>query len=215
MEIKVEKEAERLGIAISAGTLEDATVRKSRKEVLELLFKELKKEIRERIGSIEELRNDPVIRSLRDLYWRIGIDPTRTRPSSEALVRRVFRKGLPMINNLVDAGNLASARSFIPIGLYNMDAIEGESRIEITKGGEIFRGIGGKDQTLEPGIPVLSDEAGVLHLYPHRDCRRTRITEDTESVLMVSCGVKGIRKRQLNEALAYVRHYCKELEVWR
>lgn len=214
MEIEVEKEAVKLGISISEGTLEDTNVMRSRKDVIDLLLKDLKKEIRERI-TLNELRYDPIIRALRDLYWRIGIDPTKTRPSSEALVRRVFRKGLPMINNLVDAGNLASAMSFIPIGLYNMDAIEGNPCIGLTKGEEIFRGIGGKDQILESGIPVLTDDAGVMHLYPHRDSMRTRITEDTNSVLMVSCGARGIRKRQLQEALGYVRHYCSELEVWR
>ena len=47
----------------------------------------------------------------RALYRRFGVDPTRVRPSSEALLRRL-KKGdpLPRINSLVDVANAMSVQ---------------------------------------------------------------------------------------------------------
>jgi phosphoenolpyruvate synthase (EC 2.7.9.2) len=46
-------------------------------------------------ASLEGLKEDPVVRAYRDFYWRLGIDPTKVRPSSEALARRAFRGECP------------------------------------------------------------------------------------------------------------------------
>jgi DNA/RNA-binding domain of Phe-tRNA-synthetase-like protein len=213
MEVETSMDAFKLGVCISTGTLEGIVIGRSRREVFHLLVEELKNEIRDKIQTLDRLKDDPAIRSLRSFYWKIGIDPTKTRPSSEALVRRMFRKGLPSINNLVDAGNLASARSFIPIGLYDIERMEGSPTLRLSREGESFNGIGGKEEVLNEGVPVLSDEAGVIHIYPHRDSLRTMIREDTRDVLMISCGVKGFRKKDLDSALGYVRFYFSELGV--
>ena len=118
-----------------------------------------------------------------------------------------------MINDLVDAGNLAAARSLVPIGLYDIGKMDGEPKIEISNGGELFRGIGGKDEDLKQVIPVLTDDSGVMHLYPHRDSMRTRITSDTTDVLVIGCGAKGIRRNTMRTALEYLKHYFSELGV--
>src|SRR3982751_3016649 len=67
------------------------------------------------------------ITAVRTMYKRVGLDPTRTRPSSEALLRRV-RKGdsLPRINSLVDVCNWCSLEFQLPYGLYDADRIEGD-----------------------------------------------------------------------------------------
>ncbi|MBC8497450.1 hypothetical protein H8D40_00560, partial [Candidatus Bathyarchaeota archaeon] len=71
-----------------------------------------KEEVIERIKgrwALEQLREHPVFRAYRDFFWRVGVDPTKTRPASEALIRRVLRgRSLPRINTFVDAYNLAS-----------------------------------------------------------------------------------------------------------
>ena len=47
----------------------------------------------------------------RGLYKALGIDPTKTRPSNEALLRRALKgESLYRINTLVDALNLSSLR---------------------------------------------------------------------------------------------------------
>jgi DNA/RNA-binding domain of Phe-tRNA-synthetase-like protein len=53
----------------------------------------LKKAVYEEVKTkynIEILKDDPTVRAYRDLYWKLGIDPTKTRPSGEALLRRVL-----------------------------------------------------------------------------------------------------------------------------
>src|SRR6187431_1309181 len=67
-----------------------------------------------------------VTAAVRTMYKRVGLDPTKTRPSSEALLRRV-RKGdaLPRINSLVDVINWCSLESQLPFGLYDRAHIHG------------------------------------------------------------------------------------------
>jgi DNA/RNA-binding domain of Phe-tRNA-synthetase-like protein len=169
--------------------------------------------MRERFPTLDEVKEDHTVRALRQFYWKIGIDPTKTRPSSEALLRRLLKKELPVINNLVDAGNLASAKTIIPIGIYDVDRIEGELSLRLSLEGEQFVGIGNKVSALEKDIPVLADEEGIVHLYPHRDSMRTRITEECKNALVVACGAPGIRKKALDRALESVRFYWRQLEI--
>jgi len=65
------------------------------------------------------------IDAARALYRAFGIDPTRTRPSSEALLRRVRRgEPLPRINTAVDVCNWCSVEVQLPYGLYDAGALE-------------------------------------------------------------------------------------------
>jgi DNA/RNA-binding domain of Phe-tRNA-synthetase-like protein len=62
----------------------------------------------------------------RELYRSFGIDPTHTRPSSEALLRRLLQgKPFPQILNAVDLCNLLSLRFLLPLGLYDAERIQG------------------------------------------------------------------------------------------
>jgi DNA/RNA-binding domain of Phe-tRNA-synthetase-like protein len=211
MEIQVAEAVSKLGIDIMTTTMNGVSIGHSRKDVFDILVNEIKTEIMDDIHSLSNLQKDPRSRSYIDLFWKIGIDPTKTRPSSEALVRRLFRKGVPRINTMVDAGNLASARSMVPIGLYDINKLEEPLSLRFSKEGECFQGIGGKNSTLDEKTPVLSDDQGIIHIYPHRDCMRTRITEETEDVLVVACGARGIRDKNMEEAIELVKYYFDQL----
>ncbi len=171
----------------------------------------LKRELSERY-SLESLKDDPVVRAYRQFYWRIGVDPTKTRPSSEALVRRLLKGKWPKINPLVDAGNIASARFMVPIGLYDMDRFSPPLKLTISKGGEIFEPIGGGRETLPPGLPILVDSKGtVLHLYPHRDSRVTAIRDTTRRMLSLSAGVPGVSDDRLKGALEFLADLLRKI----
>src|SRR5438093_750936 len=74
----------------------------------------------------------PEVQPARDLYRRTGEDPTKLRPSSEALLRRVLRgEALYRINSLVDTCNLCSLEFLLPIGLYDADRIQGTVTVRI------------------------------------------------------------------------------------
>jgi len=213
MEISLEEGVRKMGVSISTDVLEFVKVRETRKEPFKALVRELKLEMRERFPSLDLVKEDHTVKKLRQFYWNIGIDPTKTRPSSEALLRRLLKKELPMINNLVDAGNLASAKTIIPIGIYDLDRLNGEVRLRLSTDGEKFIGIGNKIKDLEAGIPVLADEEGVVHLYPHRDCQRTMITHECENALLVACGVMGMRQKPIVKAVEEVKFYWRQLKV--
>lgn len=211
MNVVLDDDIKSMGVSISTYVLTGVNVKPSRKEAFKALAKELKVEMRDRLRSLDDVKDDRTVRALRQFYWKIGIDPTKTRPSSEALLRRLLKKELPLINNLVDAGNLASARTIVPIGIYDIERIVGKPVLRKAIVGEEFIGIGGKVALLKEGIPVLADEEGVIHLYPHRDSIRTMITEECENALVVACGAPGIKLKLLDKALESVRFYWRQL----
>src|SRR5262249_48535282 len=85
----------------------------------------------------------PGLEPARRLYRAFGIDPTRTRPSSEALLRRVVQgKPLPKILGAVDLCNLCALRFLLPIGLYDAHRIRGGVTLRRGRAGEASRGVG-------------------------------------------------------------------------
>lgn len=115
----------------------------------------------------------------RALYRRFGIDPTRHRPSSEALLRRVRRGDpLPRINSLVDVANVISLRLQVPIGLYDLAAVEGPLQVRLGREGESYLGIG-KARVNVAGRICVADSIGPCG-NPSADSERTKITTATE-----------------------------------
>lgn len=220
--IRVEPDAGNLGVFIYYGVVLGVRVGPSPEE-LRREFERVAEELRERFGGPEGLSKDPVVQAYRKFYWRIGIDPTKTRPAGEALARRLLRgRGVPSINNVVDAGNVVSARLLVPIGIYDMDRFQPPARITLSQGGEVFRPIGGGEERLEPGKPIMVDSRGVvMHLYPHRDSVETCVRDSTRNVLVVAAGVPGVPaelvRRAAEETLELVSRYAggEAKGVWR
>ncbi len=122
--------------------------------------------------------------AVRTMYKRVGLDPTKTRPSSEALRRRV-RKGqpLPRINSLVDVINWCSLESQLPFGLYDANRIQGPVVLRLGRPSEEYAGIR-KDQVHVDARLVLADELGAFG-NPTSDSARTMVTEGTTRALVV------------------------------
>jgi len=122
--------------------------------------------------------------AVRTMYKRLGIDPTKTRPSSEALLRRV-RKGdpLPRINSLVDVINWCSLETQLSFGLYDADRISGTVTMRRGHDGESYAGIR-KDEVHVAGRLVLADDVGAFG-NPTSDSARTAVTDATTSALIV------------------------------
>jgi DNA/RNA-binding domain of Phe-tRNA-synthetase-like protein len=116
----------------------------------------------------------------RELYRRFGIDPTRVRPSSEALSRRL-KKGdpLPRINSLVDVANAMSVQLQVPVGLYDLDKVKGDELVlRLGNEGESYIGIG-KERVNVAGRICVADAEGPCG-NPTADSARTMITTETE-----------------------------------
>jgi DNA/RNA-binding domain of Phe-tRNA-synthetase-like protein len=127
----------------------------------------------------------PTARSaVRRMYSWTGLDPTRTRPSSEALLRRVRRgEPLPRVNSLVDVCNWCSVELQLPFGLYDRDRIDGEVELRLGRPGEAYAGIR-KDVVHVEGRLVVADRQGPFG-NPTSDSSRTMITVLTARALVV------------------------------
>jgi len=129
--------------------------------------------------------NPPVeTTAVRTMYKRVGIDPTKTRPSSEALLRRV-RKGdtLPRINSMVDVCNWCSFEFQLPYGLYDAAQIQGDVTLRIGREGESYPGIR-KDDVHVGGRIALVDAIGPFG-NPTSDSARTMVTTATTGALLI------------------------------
>ncbi len=121
----------------------------------------------------------------RDLYRRFGLDPTRVRPSSEALLRRMKKgESLPRVNSLVDVANALSVQLQVPVGLYDLGKVKGDELvIRLGRDGEAYPGIG-KEKVNVAGRLCVADAEGPIG-NPSADSARTMITTDTESAAWI------------------------------
>jgi DNA/RNA-binding domain of Phe-tRNA-synthetase-like protein len=128
----------------------------------------------------------------RDAYQAFGAKPKRTRPSVEALLRRVDA-GLPRIDRLTDIYNAMSVRHLLPVGGEDLDAYAGPARLVRAAGDEPFdtnRDGEPVTEQPEPGEVIWRDDAGVTcRCWNWRQCVRTRITHSTVRALFILDGL--------------------------
>lgn len=149
---------------------------------------------------LEDINKFPPIRATRQAYKRLGKDPNRYRPSSEALRRRILR-GLPLykIDTLVDIINLLSIESGYSIGGFDANKIDGDLILGVGKENEEYHGIG-RGLLNIAGLPVYRDNRGGIGT-PTSDEERTKIDRNTTRLLMIINGYSGAAG--LREAVAY------------
>jgi len=198
-------------LSICIGTINNVNVEKDNEQI-----RKLKKTVYEEARAnhkIETLKDNPTVRAYRDFYWKLDIDPTKTRPSGEALLRRVLRSSeLPRISTVVDAYNLGSMKTIIPISGFDKDRLNPPFYVRFARKGETFTGIGmNKPLILEKKMLVLADEKQVLCIYPYRDADSTKITMQTLNVFIVGYGAPGISEEQLREAVETTLSYIKSV----
>jgi DNA/RNA-binding domain of Phe-tRNA-synthetase-like protein len=179
-------------LRVSLLTVKDLKIQKETPE-LEKFKEDIVKEI-ETSYDLKTLKDNETFRKYRDFFWKIDIDPTKIRPASEALIRRILQgKSLPKINTGVDAYNLASIKSGIPLAAFDVDTITGDLIMRFSKDGEEFMGIGMKKPKIVTGKEIIvADESRLIAIYPYRDADFSKIMHSTENILVMSCGVPGI-----------------------
>ena len=178
-------------------------------------FKQLEIFLKEKF-STRRPAEDEYVKAVRRMYGKVGWEPTRYRPSSEALIRRILRnKGLYRINNLVDGGNLASARFHLPMGLYDAVKIKGDIIIDLGKVDESYQGIS-KPEIHAEGKLVLRDDRGIFG-NPTADSLRTSIKKETQNALALFFCPPEIAKEYISQTLgflaSYYRSFCETGEI--
>jgi len=141
----------------------------------------------ESILTPESIREMETVKANKDAYRKLGKDPNRYRPASEALLRRVANgKGLYFINNVVDILNLTSINTGYSICGYDIDKISGDITFGIGEKDEPYEGIGRGTLNIER-LPVFRDGIGAFGT-PTSDSVRTMVTEETTTFLMIIIG---------------------------
>jgi DNA/RNA-binding domain of Phe-tRNA-synthetase-like protein len=134
--------------------------------------------------TIDTVSQKPTIKATKEAYRILGKDPSRYRPSAEALTRRVVSgKGIYEINNIVDILNLVSLDSGFSIGGYDAEKIQGAIEFGIGKADEPYESIGRGELNIE-NLPLFRDELSAFG-SPTSDSQRTMVTENTTVFLMV------------------------------
>ena len=188
-------------IHVCVGIVHDVRVERSNTRI-EALRRKVAEEVRSKF-QLEALKDHPTVRAYRDLFWSLGIDPTKTRPSGEALLRRVLHGDeIPKISTVVDAYNLASLKTIIPLSGFDLNLISPPLCVRFSRTDEEFHGIGMTAPIrLTERMLVLADAKQTVCIYPHRDADATKITGETKNVLVIGYGAPGVGQSQLTEAV--------------
>ena len=145
----------------------------------------------------EELRG-----AVRDMLRVGGYKPTgRGKPASEYLVRTAEEGGIRSINLAVDACNVVSLHSGLPISVVDLDLAEEPLSISIAPVGTsyVFNPTG---QEIDVGGLVgLNDAQGPCG-NAVKDSQRTKTRPETTRTMSVMWGVKGFEE-QLKLALEW------------
>ena len=148
----------------------------------------------------ESLKELPGIAATRRVYKACGKDPSRYRPASEQLIRRMLQgKELYQIDTLVDLVNLASIAYGYSIGGFDADHFVGDTlTLGIGREGEPYEGIG-RGMLNIAGLPVYRDAQGGVGT-PTSDNERTKITLGTTHLVVLINGYDGCKERVIANA---------------
>ena len=159
----------------------------------------------------ETIKSRSSIAATRAAYKACGKDPSRYRPASEQLSRRVLQgKGLYSVDTLVDLGNLVSIFSGYPTGLLDADKIVGTSvELGIGIADEPYEGIGRGRLNIE-GLPAYRDAVGAI-ASPTSDSTRTMLSPTTQRLFFIINAYDGdeqLLQESIDLALDLLQRYA-------
>lgn len=137
------------------------------------------------------LQSDDLVRgAVRDLLRASGFKPTgRSKPASEYLL-----KGVPTINGAVDACNVVSLHSGLPISILDADRLEGALRVEVCGEGVSYP-FNPSGQVMDAAkLLALCDAAGPAGT-PVKDAQRTKTHDATRRTITVIWGTAALSGR--------------------
>lgn len=200
------------GLSIALAVVQGVSVVRGQPEV-----DELRRRVEEKVKAsydLSSLKDVSYIRAYRDFFWRMGVDPTKHRPASEALIRRILRgQGIPRILNVVDLYNIASVETLVTMSAYDLEKVSPPLNVRFARAGEEVFLIGSRRMKLAGRELVLADAEKVLCVYVHGDVDECKVTERTRSLLLVAYGAPGIPsisvRASLEKAVRYIIEYAR------
>lgn len=140
--------------------------------------------------TLEDLPDRPAVAAMRKLFRAAGCDPTRYRPSSEALLRRILKgESLPAIHPLVDLNNCLSVALALPCCIVAEGSFAPPVTLRAGLPGESYESLRGPFN-LE-GKPLLADSQGPFGT-PITDSQRVKVTDGTRRAWLVAYLPAGV-----------------------
>ena len=211
MKVIVSQEIERACPAFVGACVEAQVVNTPYNEALWQEIEAMGERFRQELTT-ESLKDMTSIAATRRVYKACGKDPSRYRPASEALIRRMLQgKELYQRDTLVDLVNLASIAYGYSIGGFDADRFVGDTlTLGIGREGEPYEGIG-RGMINIHGLPVYRDAEGGVGT-PTSDHERTKMTIDTRHLVVLINGYDGNEQRVRKNAeyiQELLRKYCQ------
>ncbi len=166
-------------------------------EFIKETISKLKVEFKEK-----EISKDETVKEVRKLFHKIGCDPTRYRPSFEALARRILRgEPFPKIHPAVDFCNILSLKWHVPCCISDFSKVNPPLVFRAGKEGEEFESLRG-NFPLEKK-PLIEDKLGPFST-PITDSKRTSVSENTLEFLFLSYfPLTKFEKEKIEEDFSY------------
>ena len=178
------------------------------------LIREKEKEILAEYDT-ETLSQYPRIEAWRKAYSSFGAKPKKYKSSVESLYRMVLNgTNLRHINKIVDIYNYVSIKYMIPVGGDDLAKVDRDIRLKFARGDEPFIPLNSQEeQSAKPGEVVYVDEREVLcRRWNWRECDKTKMTEATKDVVLVSEGLPPFTKGEIQEIVedlsGILKNYC-------
>lgn len=146
---------------VGGAFLADNVVNGPTPDALRLEYADEQARIRQQIGSTP-LSEIAALAGWRSAFRLFGVDPTQYRCASEALLRRLTKKGdIPSINTVVDCCNLVSIRCALPVAAFDGNAVQDGLTVRFAQGNELFTTLGeDSDDHPLPGEVIFTNPAG-------------------------------------------------------
>jgi DNA/RNA-binding domain of Phe-tRNA-synthetase-like protein len=166
------------------------------RDALDTLRSEVAESVRSRY-ELKSLASDSTVSGLRKLFKAVRCDPSRYRPSSEALLRRLLKGGeIPAIHPLVDLNNCLSAELAVPCCVMSEGTFEPPLIWRAGREGESYQSLRGPFNLEKK--PLLLDTLGPLDA-PITGSQRVKVTPETHSAWLVSYLPASAVKSELAE----------------
>jgi len=170
-------------------------------------YKNLELEKVKRQWAGKKYKDDPVLAGFRDLHTKVGRSNRDYVASPEGLRWSFLERGrFPHINLLVDIYNLVSLKTGLALGAHDIDKVQGNITLRLTKGDEIFIPLG----KTEP-IAIFPGEYGYVDDGNNVVCRLEVLQVEPTKVVTESKDIFLIVEGNANTSDEYVKQAAEEV----
>jgi lysyl-tRNA synthetase class 2 len=164
----------------------------------------------------ETVLEAPAVKEWRNAFQRFGVKPSKYRSAIEQLYRRALKQ--EMIETSLPLVNLycyVSLIEMVPMGAYDLERVEGDIVIRLSKEGETFLGIGDATPLIaNPGVVVYSDGGGIIcWAWNHRDAARVSLTPETNKAIFFADSSSRESESRTSAAIALLAEAMSGVEL--